>query len=94
MADDERDTHNPEGPESWPAEKARLAALWHASRVVLGVLLLALGVVGCVLPIVPGIPLLIAGAALLGPRHWLVRPFADRLRRWRQRRAARTPPDL
>ena len=59
--------------------------LWRATQVVLGVLLIALGVVGCVLPILPGIPLLIAGIALLGPKHPLVRPFAERVARWHRR---------
>lgn len=84
MADDERETP-PVEPESWAAEKTRLETLWRAGRVVVGVPLIALGAVGCVLPVVPGIPLLIAGVALLGPRHWLVRPFTDRVASWRQR---------
>lgn len=78
--------HPPEATDhSWPALRGRLAMLWRATQVVLGVLLIALGVVGCVLPILPGIPLLIAGVALLGPRHPLVRPFAERVARWRRR---------
>ena len=77
----------PEAPDSsWPALKGRLATLARAARVVLGVLLIALGVVGCILPIVPGVPLLIAGIALLGPTHPLVRPFTERVARWRRRR--------
>jgi hypothetical protein len=85
MNDDERDTHRAATPDSSAEEGARRAALWRASRGVLGVVLIASGVVGCVLPIVPGIPLLIAGVALLGPKHWLVRPVTERLERWRKR---------
>jgi uncharacterized membrane protein YbaN (DUF454 family) len=46
--------------------------------------LLALGVLGMVLPIMPGIPFLVAGAAILGPGHWLIRPFAERLKNFRK----------
>lgn len=34
--------------------------------------LIVLGVAGCVLPIIPGIPILAAGVAMLGKDHWLV----------------------
>jgi hypothetical protein len=79
---------DPDAPpdHSWPAVRHRLGTLWQAARVVAGVLLVAVGVLGCVLPIIPGIPILIAGVALLGPRHPLVRPFAERIERWRAAR--------
>ena len=48
-----------------------------------GVGLLALGVLGIALPILPGIPFLIAGVAILGPEHPLIRPFTKRIERWR-----------
>ena len=76
---------DPDAPpdHSWPAVRGRLGTMWQAARVVLGVLCVAVGIVGCVLPIIPGIPILLAGVALLGPRHPLVRPFAERIERWR-----------
>jgi len=77
------DTEPGEGDESWAAVRTRLGALWQAGRVVLGVLLLVAGVLGILLPVIPGIPLLIAGVALLGRGHWLVKPIADRVDRWR-----------
>jgi uncharacterized membrane protein YbaN (DUF454 family) len=56
---------------------------------IAGFILLGLGLIGMILPIIPGIPLLIAGAALLGADHLAVRPFSrllDRLKTgWRQR---------
>ena len=55
-------------------------------KIVAGLALLAIGVAGLVLPIIPGIPLLVAGAAVLGPRHPIVRPFSVRWRLWRKRR--------
>ena len=58
-------------------------------KIVAGHLLLAVGLVGLVLPIIPGIPLLVAGAALLGPKNPIVRPFFARLRWWRRRKKLR-----
>jgi len=48
--------------------------------------LLGLGLVGMVLPVLPGIPFLLAGVALLGTNHPWVRPFMARLRLWRRKR--------
>lgn len=78
---------DPDAPpdHSWPAVRSRLSTLWQAARVFLGVLLVAVGILGCVLPVIPGIPILLAGVALLGPNHPLVRPFAERIERWRER---------
>jgi uncharacterized protein YqgC (DUF456 family) len=52
------------------------------------VTLLVAGVIGTLLPIIPGIPLFIAGAAVLGPDHRLIRPLTDWLKRrgWSGRR--------
>ena len=50
-----------------------------------GVGLLVLGVLGIVLPILPGIPFLIAGVAILGYEHPLIRPFMKRIARWREK---------
>jgi uncharacterized protein YqgC (DUF456 family) len=49
-------------------------------RIIAGWALLAIGVLGLALPIIPGIPLLAAGAAMLGSEHWLVRCGKDWLR--------------
>jgi uncharacterized membrane protein YbaN (DUF454 family) len=53
--------------------------------VIAGFGLLAVGVLGTLLPIIPGIPFLILGAALIGKDHPLIRPFAERIERWRNR---------
>jgi hypothetical protein len=76
---------DPDAPpdHSWLAIRRRLSTLWQAARVVAGVVLVLIGAIGCVLPIIPGIPMLIAGIALLGPHHPLVRPLARRIERWR-----------
>ena len=85
MSTDARSPFDPDAPpdHTWPAVRGRLATLWSAARVVAGFVLVVVGVLGLVLPVLPGIPLLIAGIALLGPGHWLVRPLAERIERWR-----------
>jgi uncharacterized membrane protein YbaN (DUF454 family) len=42
-------------------------------RKVGGFALIGAGIIGLVLPLIPGIPLLLAGAAVLGSDHPLVR---------------------
>ena len=58
---------------------------WRMARAVAGVAMISIGVIGCVLPVIPGVPLVIGGVALLGTRHPLVRPFTERFERWRRR---------
>lgn len=62
------------------------AYMWRTIRTVVGMALLGLGLVGMVLPVLPGIPFLLAGVALLGTNHPWVRPFMARLRLWRRKR--------
>jgi len=52
-----------------------------ALRQTGGVALIVIGIVGCLLPIMPGIPFLLAGAAVLGTDHVLVRKAYGWLRR-------------
>jgi uncharacterized membrane protein YbaN (DUF454 family) len=60
-------------------------------RTVSGLLLITVGAVGMVLPIIPGIPLLLAGVAVMGRDHRLLRPVFKRIDAWRQRRSASSP---
>ena len=53
-----------------------------ALRVLFGAALVAVGLVGLVLPIIPGIPLLVAGLAILGVQHPWLRPVYNWLERW------------
>lgn len=46
-----------------------------------GWLLILIGLAGCVLPIIPGVPILIAGIALVGVEHPFIRPGRDWLRK-------------
>lgn len=63
--------------------------MWRIIRPILGVTLIILGALGMLLPIIPGIPLLIAGVALLGSKHPWVRPLMVRFRAWRLARKRR-----
>ncbi len=60
--------------------------MWRRIRVVTGLTLIGLGVIGIFLPIIPGLPLFIAGVALAGPDHPLVRRLRDRLKHWRPKK--------
>jgi len=54
-------------------------------KAATGLMLIGLGVIGILLPIIPGVPLLIVGMALVGANHPWVRPFTVRLRAWRRK---------
>lgn len=64
----------------------------HAVRTMIGVALLILGVIGSLLPIVPGFVFFAAGIAVLGTDHVIVRrllPYFQRLRTWSRARLER-----
>jgi uncharacterized membrane protein YbaN (DUF454 family) len=66
-------------PSSEPQHKGSLA------RSLFGWTLIAAGVAGCLLPIIPGIPLLLAGAAVLGDHH----PAVKHVKGWIAKRASK-----
>jgi uncharacterized membrane protein YbaN (DUF454 family) len=53
-------------------------------REVAGLVLLTAGVIGCVLPVIPGVPFLLGAALILGPRHPKIKPWLARIRLWRR----------
>jgi uncharacterized protein YqgC (DUF456 family) len=66
----------------------------HIVRTVLGVGLLILGVIGTLLPVVPGFVFFAAGIAVLGTDHAIVRrflPYVHRVRAWLERRGILKP---
>lgn len=52
-------------------------------RSIGGWVLVVVGLLGLVVPVLPGIPFLLAGVALLGREHPLVQATLRRLGRWR-----------
>ena len=57
-------------------------------RVSTGIALIVVGVIGVVLPVIPGVPLLAVGLALVAPNHPLVRWGRVRLARCFGRKGA------
>ncbi len=53
-------------------------------RTVVGLLLILVGLLGLLLPVMPGIPFLIAGVAMVGIDHPVLRPFRRLLTRFRR----------
>jgi uncharacterized membrane protein YbaN (DUF454 family) len=54
-------------------------------REISGIALLVVGLIGLALPLMPGVPFLIGGAALLGHDHPIIRSLNRRLQQWRGR---------
>jgi len=54
-------------------------------RVIAGFVLLAGGLVGLVVPFIPGVLLIMAGIALVGANHPWLQPAVNRVRRWVRR---------
>ena len=53
-------------------------------RTVAGLLLIVVGLLGMLLPVMPGIPFLIVGVAMVGVDHPVLRPFRRFLARFRR----------
>ncbi len=64
----------------------RFDVAWRVLRPTAGLLLVGLGLAGMIVPIIPGLPLLVAGAVLVAPNHRVVRAAGERLKAWRHRR--------
>ena len=58
--------------------------LLHKLKLSAGFTLIFIGFLGCFLPIIPGIPLMLAGAAIVGFEHPWIQPFKSRFDRWRE----------
>jgi len=48
-------------------------------REVVGIAFLTIGLIGFAVPILPGIPFLLAAVAVLGPSHPRLRPWLNRI---------------
>ena len=51
-------------------------------REAFGFALLVAGAIGVVVPIIPGIPLLLAGGLILAPKYASIGAIVGRVRRW------------
>jgi uncharacterized protein YqgC (DUF456 family) len=51
-------------------------------RTAVGLILVVAGAIGTLVPIVPGLALVLAGIAVLGPHHRLSRALTRRGRAW------------
>ena len=75
-----------------PNIPAHLPAAGHTVRRSLALLCVLLGVTGCILPIMPGLPFFVVAARLLGPRdRQLRRAIVAGRQALRRLRAARQP---
>jgi uncharacterized protein len=54
-----------------------------ALREATGFGLVVAGLLGLLLPFLPGVPLLLAGVAVLGANHPRIQPWVARIERWR-----------
>ena len=61
-------------------------SLWRSARLILGWAFIALGILGVILPLLPGMPFLLIGTLLIGRRSRLMRQASvwgkRMLRRW------------
>lgn len=73
-------------PTAWSVVRAGWLQAWRLLRPGIGWLCLAVGLLGMILPVLPGIPILLLGVALVGRRNRLLRWAGIQeqrlLRRW------------
>ena len=63
------------------------ARAWPIARSIIGWVCIIIGVLGVIMPVIPGMPLLIPGIALVGRRTWLIRWSAVQIKRLLRRYA-------
>jgi hypothetical protein len=68
-----------------------LQTTWSLFRLILGTVLMLIGVLGTLLPIIPGLPVFLAGVAVAGSSHPVTRFVRHRWQMWR---AWSRPPHL
>ena len=78
---------------AWALARTACLRIWRALRPSLGWLCLAVGVLGIIFPLLPGIPILLLGVALVGPRNWVLR-WASVQEKRLLRRLARHPAPM
>ena len=57
--------------------------VWQKVKVIIGIAMCVIGVAGTLVPVIPGVPIILAGVALMGTDHPLVRKVKERCQKWR-----------
>ena len=57
--------------------------VWQKVKVIIGIAMCVIGVAGTLVPVIPGVPIILAGLALMGTEHPLVRKVKERFQKWR-----------
>lgn len=57
--------------------------VWQKVKVIIGIAMCVIGVAGTLVPVIPGVPIILAGVALMGTDHPLVRKVKERFQKWR-----------
>jgi uncharacterized protein YqgC (DUF456 family) len=60
-----------------------MIVVWQKVKVILGIALCVIGTAGTLVPVIPGMPMIFAGVALMGTDHPLVRKLKERFQKWR-----------
>ena len=63
-----------------------MLAIWLKVKVILGIGLCLIGLAGTLVPIIPGVPIILAGVALLGADHPIAVKIKGQFTRWRKGR--------
>jgi hypothetical protein len=74
-------------------ERAMLYTTWSAARLIVGSLLMLIGVLGTIVPIIPGVPVFVAGIAVAGSSHPVTRFVRKRWDMWRAWSRPEAPPE-
>ncbi|MFB3820058.1 MAG: hypothetical protein ACE147_20560 [Candidatus Methylomirabilales bacterium] len=69
-----------------------LYTTWSLFRLILGTALMLIGVLGTLLPVIPGLPVFLAGVAVAGSSHPVTRFVRERWKMWRAWSRPPRPP--
>ena len=70
-------------PVAWEMSAILKKIIMHRLKIVGGFSLIFIGILGFFIPFLPGIPLILGGAAIVGMEHPWIRPFKQKYDRWR-----------
>ncbi|MBI4596706.1 MAG: hypothetical protein HY730_10100 [Candidatus Tectomicrobia bacterium] len=64
--------------------KVSESSVWRKFRVIAGFVLIISGLIGFIIPFLPGSALLLAGVALAGSSHPVIQSWIKRMKQWRK----------